>query len=164
MALPSPPSFATEAALALQHMNRIIAALKDGPTAALQGVVIWTAGCEYLEQGRVAWNAYSQVRSQTRDFVLLTHENVLKEANVHDVSAIIVAAKSLPKDAMIEVQVLAHSNRHLDQDEGDDNEAPVTVGTTMTSNRSEHYALNTRTAHDNSSFSTVLMHNEGEFA
>ncbi|KAG9084356.1 hypothetical protein FRC07_013661, partial [Ceratobasidium sp. 392] len=36
MTLPSPPSFATEAALAFQHADRILAALKGGPTSILQ--------------------------------------------------------------------------------------------------------------------------------
>jgi enamine deaminase RidA (YjgF/YER057c/UK114 family) len=163
MALPSPPSFATEAALAFQHMDRIIAALKDGSTAALQGVVVWTAGSKHLEQGRIAWNAYSQVRFRTIDLVRLTYGNVVKDAKVQDVPAIIVAAKSLPKAAMIEVQVLAYSNRQSDQDEDDDDEAPAPVGINVTSNRSEHHASSTRKVHDNSSFSMILIRNTGKF-
>ncbi|KAG9075561.1 hypothetical protein FS749_012764 [Ceratobasidium sp. UAMH 11750] len=143
MALPSPPSFATEAALAFQHADRILAALKDGPTSILQGAVIWIAGSERLELGRHAWDAYSQERS------------------VQDIPAIVVAAKTLPKGAMIEVQVLAHSNRQPDQDEVDDSEtlAPATARTTST--RSEHCTVSTRTSRDKSSFSMVLMRNQG---
>ncbi|KAG8694073.1 hypothetical protein FRC08_008727 [Ceratobasidium sp. 394] len=143
MGLPSPPSFATEAALAFQHADRILAALKDGPTSILQGAVIWVAGSERLELGRHAWDAYSQKRG------------------VQDIPAIVVAAKTLPKGAMIEVQVLAHSNRQPDQDEADDSEtlAPATARTTNT--RSEDCTLSTRTSRDKSSFSLVLMRNQG---
>ncbi|KAG8766524.1 hypothetical protein FRC12_006811 [Ceratobasidium sp. 428] len=144
MTLPSPPSFATEAALAFQHADRIIAALKDGSTTILQGVVVWVAGSERLEGGRRAWNAYSQERS------------------IPDVPIIVVAVKNLPKGAMIEVQVLAHANRQLDQDGdegGTETSAPANVGTT--SRQSEDYTLNTRTARDKSSLSVVLIREQG---
>ncbi|KAG8766615.1 hypothetical protein FRC12_006750 [Ceratobasidium sp. 428] len=144
MTLPSPPSFATEAALAFQHADRILAALKDGPTTILQGVVVWVAGSERLEGGCRAWNAYSQERSMT------------------DVPVIVVAVKSLPKGAMIEVQVLAHTNKRLDQDEDEDGaETSVSANVETTSRQSEHYALKTRTARDKSSFSVVLIREQG---
>ncbi|KAG8711158.1 hypothetical protein FRC09_020746 [Ceratobasidium sp. 395] len=144
MTLPSPPSFATEAALAFQHADRILAALKDGSTAILQGVVVWVAGRERLEGGRRAWNAYSQ------------------ERGIVDVPVIVVAVKSLPKGAMIEVQVLAHTNRQLDQDEDEDGaEISVSANVETTSRQSEHYTLNTRTARDKSSFSVVLIREQG---
>ncbi|KAG9075569.1 hypothetical protein FS749_012756 [Ceratobasidium sp. UAMH 11750] len=143
MTLPSPPSFATEAALAFQHADRILAALKDGPTSILQGAVIWVAGSERLELGRHAWDAYSQ------------------ERGVQDVPAIVVAAKTLPRGAMIEVQVLAHSNRLPDQDEADDSETLASAAARTTSTRSEDCTLSTRISRDKSSFSMVLMRNQG---
>ncbi|QRV87372.1 diphthamide biosynthesis protein [Ceratobasidium sp. AG-Ba] len=135
---PSPPSFATEAALAFQHADRILAALKDGPTAQLQGVIVWVAGNERLELGRLAWNAYSQ------------------ERGMGDVPAITVAAKTLPKGAMIEVQVLAHSNRDSD---GDDEVNKVNAK--ASSIRSEYFGLNAKTARDKSTFSVVVARNQG---
>ncbi|QRW01517.1 diphthamide biosynthesis protein [Ceratobasidium sp. AG-Ba] len=138
MTFPSPPSFATEAALAFQHADRILAALKDGPTAQLQGVIVWVAGNEKLELGRLAWDAYS------------------KERGMRDVPAITVAAKTLPKGAMIEVQVLAHSNRDSDK-----NDEVKKVNTNASSIRSEYFGLSAKTARDKSTFSVVVARNQG---
>ncbi|KAG8713509.1 hypothetical protein FRC09_018646 [Ceratobasidium sp. 395] len=144
MTLPSPLSFATEAALAFQHADRILAALKDGSTTILQGVVVWVARSEWLEGGRRAWNAYGQ------------------ERGILDVPVIVIAVKSLPKGAMIEVQVLAHTNRQLDQDEDEDGaETSISANVGTTSRQYEHYALNTRMARDKSSFSVVLIREQG---
>ncbi|KAG8746860.1 hypothetical protein FRC10_003382 [Ceratobasidium sp. 414] len=143
MTLPSPPSFATEAALAFQHADRILAALKDGPTSILQGVVVWVAGSERLEQGRHAWDAYSRGRG------------------AQDVPVIIVAAKTLPKGAMIEVQVLAHSNRQSGQDEDDDIETLTPTNARTAGSRSQYCTIITRTACDKSFFSIILVRNPG---
>ncbi|KAF8607959.1 hypothetical protein BDV93DRAFT_467629 [Ceratobasidium sp. AG-I] len=142
MALPSPPSFATEAALAFQHAVRVISALRDGPTTVLQGVVVWTSGAELIEHGRAAWNAYS------------------RQLYMQDIPAVIVAAKSLPKDAMIEVQVLAHSNRPPATDETDSADVTVPLNEVVTKNsKSGHLESKIRAAVDGSSFSTVLARN-----
>jgi hypothetical protein len=82
---------------------------------------------------------------------------------MQDIPAIVVAAKSLPKDAMIEVQVLAHSNRHPTINDDEDEGAETLSGQVETkSNKFEHLELKIRTACDGSSFSVVLARNGGE--
>ncbi|CUA70082.1 hypothetical protein RSOLAG22IIIB_00428 [Rhizoctonia solani] len=149
MSFPSPPSFATEASLAFQHAERILDALKDEATSVIQGVIVWVAGEDKLELGRNAWNAYTQASKRG-------HEQV---------PAVIVAAKSLPKNAMIEVQVLAHSNTSQptdpDADEDEDDNTGAELPQVSTSSETqldyEHKIRTVRT----SSFGIAFANNAG---
>ncbi|KAG8734393.1 hypothetical protein FRC11_002335 [Ceratobasidium sp. 423] len=149
MRLPSPPSFAKEAALAFQHAERILGALKDGSTSVLQSVIVWVAGEDKLELGRHAWDAYTQAskRGDTQ------------------IPAVIVAAKSLPKGAMIEVQVLAHSNnlRLMGLDDDDDDNGPDTklaqVATESIARLGYEHQI--RRIGEMSSFGLAFVNNEG---
>lgn len=89
---------------------------------------------------------------------------VFQEAGVQDIPAIVVAAKSLPKDAMVEVQVLAHSNRQptMDDDDEEDDVNTRSNQAATKSSKSDHLELKTRIACDGSSFSIVLVRNGGE--
>ena len=86
---------------------------------------------------------------------------------MRDIPAIVVAAKSLPKDAMIEVQVLAHSNRPPatdDADDADGTDVTASPNQAATKNsKSEHLESKMKTALDGSSFSIVLARDGGEF-
>ncbi|KAH7343671.1 hypothetical protein B0J17DRAFT_643380 [Rhizoctonia solani] len=146
MDFPSPPSFATEAALAFQHVERILDALKDESTSVLQSVIVWVAGEDKLELGRRAWNAYTQ-GSKRGDA---------------QVPAVIVAAKSLPKGAMIEVQVLAHSNnpQSMDLDE-DDNSNGELVKVSTNNSTGVDYEHKIRRIGDMSSFAIAFTNNTG---
>ncbi|CAE6478441.1 unnamed protein product, partial [Rhizoctonia solani] len=152
MSFPSPPSFATEAALAFQHAERILDALKDGATSVIQGVIVWVAGEDKLELGRYAWNAFTRA-SKRGD---------------KQTPAVIVAAKSLPKNAMIEVQVLAHSNtsqptdHDTDEDEDeDDNTGAELAQVTASSEIQLDYEHKIRTVRGTSSFGIAFANNAG---
>ncbi|CAE6397011.1 unnamed protein product [Rhizoctonia solani] len=147
MGFPSPSSFSTEAALAFQHAERILDALRDASTSILQGVVVWVAGEDKLELGRLAWNAYSQVSKRGDS----------------QIPAVIVAAKSLPRGAMIEVQVLAHSNspRSADHESDDDSPNLERAPVSNDSDARPDYECNIRRIGDASSFALVFANNEG---
>ncbi|KAJ1308776.1 hypothetical protein OPQ81_004466 [Rhizoctonia solani] len=147
MALPSPPSFAMEAALAFQHTERVLDALKDESTSVLQSVIVWVAGEDKLELGRRAWKAYAQV-SKRGD---------------NQIPAVIVAAKSLPKGAMIEVQVLGHSNtpRPTDPDDSDDNSEAELAQVSTDSSAQPDYEHKIRKIGDMSSFALMFANNVG---
>ncbi|CAE6401204.1 unnamed protein product [Rhizoctonia solani] len=150
MSLPSPPSFATEAALAFQHAERILGALKDESTSVIQGVIVWVAGEDKLELGRLAWNAYTQT-SKRGD---------------KQIPAVIVAAKSLPKGAMIEVQVLAHSNTQPTDPDGDNSDDDDNFDTELhkistDSETRPNYEHKIRTVRQISSFGIAFVNNAG---
>ncbi|CEL59671.1 Diphthine--ammonia ligase OS=Schizosaccharomyces pombe (strain 972 / ATCC 24843) GN=mug71 PE=1 SV=1 [Rhizoctonia solani AG-1 IB] len=147
MDFPSPSSFSTEAALAFQHAERILDALRDGSTSVLQSVVIWVAGDDKLELGRHAWNAYTQT---------------FKRGDT-EIPAIIVAAKSLPKGAMIEVQVLAHSNNAQPTESESDDDNPSLEKTPVSTDNDFQldYERKVRRIRDTSSFGLVLVNNGG---
>lgn len=78
---------------------------------------------------------------------------------MQDVPAIIIAAKSLPKNAMVEVQVLAHANRLAVVD----NEDESAVSNQVVTERSHlgHFTVRTRKINNRSSHSIVLGRNSG---
>jgi diphthine-ammonia ligase len=167
MDFPSPSSFPTEAALAFQHAERILDALRDGSTSVLQSVVIWVAGDDKLELGRHAWNAYTQVS------ILLislkrhrpkSDEQTFKRGDT-EIPAIIVAAKSLPKGAMIEVQVLAHSNNAQPTESESDDDNPSLEKTPVSTDNDFQldYECKVRRVRDTSSFGLVLVNNGGKY-
>ncbi|CAE6464519.1 unnamed protein product [Rhizoctonia solani] len=147
MDFPSPPSFSTEAALAFQHAERILDVLKDESTSVLQSVIIWVAGEDKLEWGRRAWNIYTQESKRGNS----------------EVPAVIVAAKSLPKGAMIEVQVLAHSNnpQSTDTDEDDDNPSAELTRISTDHNARADYEHSIRRIGGVSSFAIAFAKNAG---
>ncbi|KIO32876.1 hypothetical protein M407DRAFT_18335 [Tulasnella calospora MUT 4182] len=93
MQLPSPTSLAMESALAFQHLDRITTLIKSNsgrdwlPVA--QGSIIWTAGTEYFDGARAAWARY------------------VEETQYH-IPSLFVACKAIPKNGVIEVQMLQH--------------------------------------------------------
>lgn len=94
--LPSPPSFPREAALSFQHASRILKALQDmyGATwsTKIQGLICWLV-------------------SQTDVSVAQKFDKAL--STYVSVPTIFVGAKTLPKGAKIETQVLAHTGRYV---------------------------------------------------
>ncbi|KAG8911317.1 hypothetical protein FRC01_005779 [Tulasnella sp. 417] len=93
MQLPSPASLAMESALAFQHLDRITTLIKSNsgrdwlPVA--QGAIVWTAGAEHFDGARVAWGKY------------------VEETQYH-IPSLFVACKTIPKNGVIEVQMLQH--------------------------------------------------------
>ncbi|KAF8742931.1 Diphthamide synthase, partial [Rhizoctonia solani] len=143
MDLPSPPSFPVEAALAFQHAERILDALKDASTSVIQGVIVWVDGADRLELGRRAWDAYAQ-------------------ASDRQLPATIIAAKSLPRGAMIEVQVLAHSNSIQSTDpDSDDDSSSAKVHISTNGDLRPEYEYRVRKIGLMSSFATAFASNEG---
>ncbi|KAF8760269.1 Diphthamide synthase [Rhizoctonia solani] len=143
MDLPSPPSFPVEAALAFQHAERILDALKDASTSVIQGVIVWVDGADRLELGRRAWDAYAQ-------------------ASDRQLPATIIAAKSLPRGAMIEVQVLAHSNSIQSTDpDSDDDSSSAKVHISTDGDLRPEYEYRVRKIGLMSSFATAFASNEG---
>ncbi|KAG8914151.1 hypothetical protein FRC00_000765 [Tulasnella sp. 408] len=96
MQLPSPTSLAMESALAFQHLDRITTLIKSNSgrdwSPVAQGVIIWTAGAEHFNGARAAWAKYVEVSSA-------------------------VAATAIPKDGVIEVQMLQHIGLSFVKDE-----------------------------------------------
>ncbi|KAG9046358.1 hypothetical protein FS837_004582 [Tulasnella sp. UAMH 9824] len=93
MQLPSPTSLAMESALAFQHLDRITTLIKSNSgrdwSPVAQGVIIWTAGAEHFNGARAAWANYV-------------------EETQHHIPSLFVACKAIPKNGVIEVQMLQH--------------------------------------------------------
>ncbi|KAL1722389.1 hypothetical protein EV715DRAFT_193280 [Schizophyllum commune] len=103
LALPSPASLATETALAFQHVERIVDAVKTnnggGWTGQVQSAVYWLADgadARYVEEARALYDTkHGQAPS------------------------LFVAVKALPKGALVEKQVVVHTGRCAIRDEED---------------------------------------------
>ncbi|KAA1466356.1 hypothetical protein DENSPDRAFT_862415 [Dentipellis sp. KUC8613] len=100
LTLPSPPSLATEAALASQHADRVVQALKTNPGGGwdgyLQGLVYWLVNPGDITHLRKA------------------HEEMQSQGHA---PTLFVAVKELPKGASVEKQVLYHTGRRIVIDE-----------------------------------------------
>lgn len=104
LALLSPPSFATEAALSLQHVRRVIQAAASSPSeSSLESVVCWLADMRDLDRARAAWRASPSLSGG-------------------DVEVVYAQAAGLPKGAKVEWQVVV---RTPTQDEDEDEEEPA---------------------------------------
>ncbi|KAH7916170.1 hypothetical protein BJ138DRAFT_1169482 [Hygrophoropsis aurantiaca] len=116
LALPSPPSLAEETALCFQHVERVKAAFKantgdwEGHT---QASIYWIVDPRDVRHVRMACDVFglNQVR---RIAISSSLAQPLQEFNN---PTLIVAVKSLPRDARIEKQVLIHSGRCMVADE-----------------------------------------------
>ncbi|KAK0191133.1 hypothetical protein F5146DRAFT_1103291 [Armillaria mellea] len=98
LSMPSPPSLALETVLSMQHVDRIVTALKENSNwvGHCQATIFWLADATYL------------------DLVAVAHELYEKGPTVF------AAIKSIPKDALVEKQVLFHTGRCFVRDEYDD--------------------------------------------
>ncbi|TFY65643.1 hypothetical protein EVG20_g5452 [Dentipellis fragilis] len=99
LALPAPPSLAMEAALASQHADRVVQALKTNPGGGwdgyLQGLIYWLVNPGDITHLKKAHEETSQGHAPT----------------------LFVAVKELPKGALVEKQVLYHTGRRTVIDE-----------------------------------------------
>jgi diphthine-ammonia ligase len=102
LALPSPPSLPTETALSFQNTQRIINALSSNAGNTWSGYI----------QTAIYWLDNPQNIAFVR-----TAEDVHEKTVNHP--ALFVSVKALPKGALVEKQVLAHTGRCyvLDEDE-----------------------------------------------
>ncbi|KAG7449048.1 uncharacterized protein BT62DRAFT_944940 [Guyanagaster necrorhizus] len=115
LSMPSPSSLAVETVLSIQHADRIVAALKENSNwmGHCQATIFWLSNTSYL------------------DLVAVAHE--LHEKYIGSgCPAIYAVIKSIPKDALVEKQVLFHTGRCLVRDEYDDemvyeNQTPVLI-------------------------------------
>ncbi|KAI0774189.1 hypothetical protein C8Q74DRAFT_1201149 [Fomes fomentarius] len=102
LALPAPRSLALEAALAFQHVHRVVDALKNnsggGWPGRTQGVVYWLVNEEDIPPIRVASAQHTEDRSAPTLFVVVPE---------------------LPKGALVEKQVLVHTGQcNVEDDDG----------------------------------------------
>ncbi|KAL5488031.1 hypothetical protein ACEPAI_6139 [Sanghuangporus weigelae] len=102
LALPFPSDFALEAALAFQHVHRILAALKETYGASwahkIQSLICWLVDISFLSRARrisKALDSYAYVPT------------------------LFVGAKSLPKGALLEAQVIAHTGQYASMEDGE---------------------------------------------
>lgn len=106
MQTPSPPSATIECVLSLQHMNRIISALKDTHGNVWSGidqcVLIWAKNAQVLAQTRAIWSIY-------------------QKGSPESTPVLFAVCKSIPRNALVEVQALVHTGRTsaLDEDTGE---------------------------------------------
>ncbi|KAK0230964.1 hypothetical protein IW262DRAFT_1453888 [Armillaria fumosa] len=102
LSMPSPPSLALETALSIQHVDRIVTALKENSSwvGHCQTTIFWLADASYL------------------DLVAVAHELYEKHTGSKG-PTIYAVIKSIPKDALVEKQVLFHTGRCFVRDEYD---------------------------------------------
>ncbi|GBE79662.1 Diphthine--ammonia ligase [Sparassis crispa] len=97
--LPSPPSLALETALSFQHVDRVLSAMKtDRWDGHVQGAIYWLANASDIPHVRKAAVSYMKDDHATTLFV---------------------AVAALPKNALMEKQVLVHTGRYFEFDEGE---------------------------------------------
>ncbi|KAK0206371.1 hypothetical protein DFS33DRAFT_1419360 [Desarmillaria ectypa] len=130
LSMPSPPSLALETVLSMQHADRIVTALKENSNwvGHSQASIFWLADASYLDLVAVAHELYEKVSSRS--------------------PTIYAVIKSIPKDALIEKQVLFHTGRCLVRDEYDDemvyeNQTPkfITGGVDFTAGDSVYWEI-----------------------
>ncbi|KDR83614.1 hypothetical protein GALMADRAFT_235897 [Galerina marginata CBS 339.88] len=103
LALPSPRSLATELGLASQHVARVTSALRD-----------YSGG---------GWEGYTQLAlywmTQLDDLVHVKAGHIALQSS--DYPTLFLVVKELPKDALVEKQVLLHTGRCpvIDEDDGE---------------------------------------------
>ncbi|KAG8891991.1 hypothetical protein FRB99_003184, partial [Tulasnella sp. 403] len=94
MQYPSPPSLATETALAFQHVDRIVSCVRTNSGKDWGGVpqcaILWTADAAYFPAVRAGWQCYTK-------------------GNDPKPLGLLVACKTIPKGGMVEVQMLTHT-------------------------------------------------------
>ncbi|KAJ3909884.1 hypothetical protein F5879DRAFT_931597 [Lentinula edodes] len=99
IALPSPRSLATETALAIQHADRVVAALRNGWEGHTQMAIYWLSEVAYINAVRKAIDVYDRDKVSVK---------------------LLVAVKTLPKGALVEKQVMAHTGRAWMKEEDSD--------------------------------------------
>ncbi|KAK0242589.1 hypothetical protein EDD85DRAFT_811884 [Armillaria nabsnona] len=131
LSMPSPSSLALETVLSMQHVDRIVTALKENSNwvGHCQATIFWLADARYL------------------DLVAVAHELYEKHTGSKG-PTIYAVIKSIPKDALVEKQVLFHTGRCLVRDEYDDemiseNQTPkfITGGVAFTADDSVYWEI-----------------------
>lgn len=129
--LEMPREFAFECALSTQHVRRIVTAMQGGTGGGFKGhmesCVCWLSGPKAAFEAR-------------RDSVRLAWRAWLgKQAEV--VPMVIVQVPELPRDAMVEWQIIWHTGRSegSSDDEDNDEEGAVDMKPTYASSRGEGY-------------------------
>lgn len=133
LALPSPSSFPTEAALSLKHVRSIVKALKEGTGGGwesefVEGCIGWVLDFERdLEGARKAWSAaFEGIVSHRTPLTLLRRDRRLTPArsfeqtdasspfpvpSSHLPPTLFLGPISLPKACLVEWQVSLHTGR-----------------------------------------------------
>lgn len=99
LTLPSPPSFLKEAVLSLQHARRILATFPNPQW--IEGIVCYLKDAAYLEQARMVWNHSRSIYHQ-------------------DTPVLFLEVSELPKNALIEWQLIVGTNTPSDIHDDDD--------------------------------------------
>ncbi|KAJ3854230.1 hypothetical protein EV368DRAFT_73005 [Lentinula lateritia] len=97
--LPSPRSLATETALAIQHADRVVAALRNGWEGHTQMAIYWLSEVGYINAVRKAIDVYDRDKVSVK---------------------LLVAVKTLPKGALVEKQIMAHTGQAWVEEEDSD--------------------------------------------
>ncbi|KAG8960738.1 hypothetical protein FRC03_006175 [Tulasnella sp. 419] len=112
MQLPHPQSAALESALALQHVDRIVAAIKTSPGGGWPGIpqcaIVWLASTGILPIAKAAWSTYAK-------------------AHQWDIPVIYVTCKAIPKGGLIEVQLMMHTGRSETRDDDDQDDLVLPI-------------------------------------
>lgn len=130
LSMPTPPSFPLEAALSLQHAARILSLYKDmfGSTwaPATQLTLCWLTQPSFI---KVMRSIQSDSPVCLFNSYFLGAYKVRSRMQIASTPFLIVGAKALPKGALIETQVFAHTGRYitndLDMDEPHTCAAPI---------------------------------------
>lgn len=125
LTLPSPQSLATETALSCQHVQRITDALRNnsggGWTGHYQGMIYWLTCADDVHHVRKASLSCAKVSRPASPRDSDSHH----EMQDQQVPAIFAVVSALPKNAIIEKQVLLHTGQCWVNDDGDNVLRPI---------------------------------------
>ncbi|KAF9076786.1 hypothetical protein BDP27DRAFT_1413934 [Rhodocollybia butyracea] len=99
--LPSPRSLGIETALSMQHVTRVVAALRNGWEGYTQAAVHWLSDAGLVDAVRKSVDTYGGDEISVK---------------------LLVAVKALPKGALVEKQVMVHTGRAWVEEEDSDDE------------------------------------------
>ncbi|KAJ3971502.1 hypothetical protein EV361DRAFT_989549 [Lentinula raphanica] len=113
ISLPSPCSLATEIALSIQHADRIVEVLRNGWEGFTQMAIYWLSDASHADAVRNAIKAYDGDKVSVK---------------------LLIAVKTLPKGALVEKQVMAHTGRAWVEDDdvyGDNEQQEMVLKTVL---------------------------------
>lgn len=117
--MPTPQSLPLETALACQHVERIVDALRNnsggGWEGHYQGVIYWLTNASDILHVRKA----SQTCTKVRKLFLQQNPNSTFDLQDQHAPVIFAVVAALPKAAIVEKQVLLHTGQCLVDDDGD---------------------------------------------
>jgi diphthine-ammonia ligase len=118
LTLPSPPSLAVETALSFQHVKRVIDVLRNNSGGGWLGHnqtnLYWLTNVDDLPHVKRACKEHDNVRLLS----MKSHFEIDKQQAL--VPTLFLLVKGLPKDALVEKQVILHTGRCFVNDDDDE--------------------------------------------